>query len=72
VRTVYQVRVEVPRRALDVKGHFVSKRVFVSLEQAQAYAPVFAEICCGEGLYDLEAVTSTKFTELALYEEGDA
>lgn len=68
MRTVYQVRVEGIRRTFDSKGHFFSKRVFVSLERAKEYAPGFAERCCGEGLYDLESVTDTRFVALELDE----
>lgn len=66
MKTVYQIRVEGPKRSFDTKGRFYSKRVFVSLERAKEYAPGFAERCCGEGLYDLESVTDTKFVELEL------
>lgn len=69
MRTVYQVRVEGPKRSVDVKGHFFSKRVFTSLERAKEYAPGFTERCCGDGLHDLESVTNTQFVELELDEE---
>ena len=66
MRTVYQVRVEGPRRSFDTSGHFFSKRVFGSLDRAKAYAPGFAARCCGDGLYDLGSVTDTQFVELEL------
>ena len=69
MRTVYQIRVEGPKRAFDNIGHFYCKRVFTSLERAKAYAPGFEERCCGQGLFDLERVTDTKFVELELDEE---
>ncbi len=69
MRTVYQIRVEGPKKSFDSKGHFFSKRVFVSLDRAQAFAPGFAERCCGDGFHDLERVTDTKFVELELDEE---
>ena len=69
MRTVYQIRIEGPQRSFDKNGHFFSKRVFVSLECAKAFAPGFIERCCGEGLYDLQTVTDTKFIELELDEE---
>lgn len=69
MKTVYQVRVEGPKRTFDRVGHFFSKRVFVSLERAKAYAPGFEERCCGQGLYDLERVINTQFVEIELDEE---
>jgi hypothetical protein len=69
MKTLYQIRVEGPTRAFDGQGHFFSKRVFVSLERARAFAPGFAERCCGEGLFDLSGVTDTKFIEIELDEE---
>ncbi len=69
MRTVYQIRVEGPRKSFDGNGHFFSKHVFASLERAKAYAPSFADRCCGDGIYDLSAVTDMKFVELELDEE---
>jgi hypothetical protein len=69
VKTVYQIRVEGPQRVFESMGHFFSKRVFVTLARAKEFAPSFEERCCGEGLYDLERVTDTKFVELELDEE---
>jgi hypothetical protein len=69
VKTVYQIRVEGPKRSFDSPGHFFSKRIFTSLERAQAFAPDFATRCCGDGLFDLASVTNTKFVELELDEE---
>ena len=70
MRTVYQVRVEGPKRAfVNSVGRFLSKCVFVSLDRAKAYAPGFEERCCGQGFNDLECVTSTQFVELELDEE---
>lgn len=69
MKTVYQIRVEGPKRTFDSRGHFFSKRVFISLEHAKAFAPGFAERCCGDGFHDLESVTDTKFVELELHEE---
>jgi hypothetical protein len=69
MKTLYQIRVEGPRRAFESNGHFYSKRVFASLTRAKAYAPGFEERCCGQGLFDLERVTDTKFVELELDEE---
>ena len=69
MKMIYQIRVEGPNRTFDSVGHFFSKRVFVSLERAKEYAPGFEERCCGQGLYDLERVTDTKFVELELDEE---
>ena len=71
MKTVYQIRVEGPKRTFDSLGHFFSKRVFTSLERARAFAPGFAERCCGDGFHDLERVTDTKFVELELDEETD-
>ncbi len=70
MKTVFQIRVEGPKKAFDSLGHFFSKRVFVSLERAKEYAPGFEERCCGNGLFDLERVTDTKFVELELDEES--
>lgn len=68
---MYQIRAEGPKRSFDTMGHFFSRRVFSSLERAKIYAPEFERICCGDGLFDLERVTDTKFIELALdAEEG--
>jgi hypothetical protein len=69
VKTVYQIRVEGPQRSFDSPGHFLSRRVFASLERAQAFAPDFATRCCGDGLFDLASVTDTKFVKLELDEE---
>jgi len=69
MKTVYQIRVEGPKRTFESLGHFFSKRVFVSLERAKAFATGFEERCCGQGLYDLERVTDTKFIELELDED---
>lgn len=71
MKTVFQIRVEGPKRSFESRGHFFSKRVFASLERAQAFAPGFAERCCGDGLMDLERVTDTQFVELELDEETD-
>lgn len=59
MKTVYQVRVEGPKRSFESRGHFFSKRVFISLDRAKAHAPEFEERCCGQGFYDLERVTNT-------------
>ena len=69
MRTVYQIRVEGPRKSFDGNGHFFSKRVFVSLERAKEYAPSFTDRCCGDGIYDLQSVSDTQFVELELDEE---
>jgi hypothetical protein len=69
VKTVYQIRVEGPKRTFDSLGHFFSKRVFVALDRAKAFAPDFEARCCGQGFWDLERVTDTKFVELELDEE---
>lgn len=69
MRTVYQIRVEGPKRSFYSHGHFFCKRVFTSLERAKEHAPNFAKHCCGEGIYDLESVTDTQFVELELDEE---
>lgn len=70
MKIVYQIRVEGPQKSFDRNGHFFSERVFASLDRAKEYAPGFADRCCGNGIYDLQSVTDTRFVELWLDEEG--
>ena len=71
MRTLYQLRIEGPKRSFDADGHFYSQRVFASAAAAEAFVPEFSGRCCGEGLWDLASVTSHKIVELRLHEEDE-
>ena len=65
---VYQLVVSGPNKsATQSHAKRYSRKVFSTPELAIAYLPEFTAVCCGEGLWDLEAVTEHEAVALELW-----